>query len=78
MILSKRKKVGQCLEYTTQPTTQRITQCIEEARVCPDRGMLGLVYPKILEPQVKISRSMFCSGLDCESICTVFGHSLRL
>lgn len=47
MILSKRKIVGQCLEYTTQPITQRITQqCIEEARVCPDRGTLGLVYPK--------------------------------
>ena len=36
--------------------------------------MLGLVYPKILKPQVKISRSMFYSDLDRESICTVFGH----
>jgi hypothetical protein len=75
MILSKRKIVGQCLEYTTQRITQ---QCIEEVRVCPDREMLGLVYPEILEPQIKISRSMFCNGLDRESICTVFGHSLRL
>lgn len=39
MILSKRKIVSQCPEYTTQPTTQRITQQgIEEARVCLDRN----------------------------------------
>ena len=28
MIPSKRKIVGQCLEYTTRPTTQRITPVI--------------------------------------------------
>lgn len=59
MILSKRKIVGQRLEKLIPDT-----MCIEEARICPDRGLLGIVYPKTLEPQVKIRRSMLCSSLD--------------
>ena len=60
MILFKRKIVGQYFEYTTQPTTQRITQqCIEEARVCPD-GNSGLRFiPKFWNRKSKSAARYF-------------------